>query len=384
MTSSLDCTFANVFGDLPAEAKCNAIALGSCAGTQDFLNFYKLFLCDFGGRLWIMIPFTIVLLYFIFRFICALVDEYIAASIEYLVEEYAISDAFAGVTLIALANGAGDVVTAVVASGSADGVAYNVGALFGAGLFVCTIVMTFTIRASRVAKGSEEYSPIVVEPSFIYRDIGFYLLATAYVLVCGAMGKITWWSSAIMLCLYVAFVVVVYLQDRSSKAAATAKAEVEKEEKEKADAVAAAAHKKDDGDAEAAAPRMLGTRSFKTALRRAVTLSVAKRVARQMPWQMLKNKERREEKARAEAKSFAELGAWEKFCFVTDWPFVLVRKLTILPCQPSEYDKYLTIAWPYAGIMATQMICTKSWPLHWGYACYLPVAIGWSVLFYCI
>lgn len=148
--------------------------------------------------------------------------------------------------------------------------------------------------------------------------------------------------------------------------------------------MAAAAHKKDDGDAEAAAPRMLGTRGFKTALRRAVTLSVAKRVARQMPWQIQKNRARREEKASAEAKSFAELGAWEKFCFVTDWPFVLVRKLTILPCQPGEYDKHLTIAWPYAGIMATQMICTKSWPLHWGYACYLPVAVGWSVLFYCI
>ena len=96
-----------------------------------------------------MAPIIILYLLWIFKFICALVDEYIAASIEYIVDEYKISEAFAGVTLIALANGAGDVVTAIVASGSSDGVAYNIGALFGAGLFVCTIVMTFTIIGSR-------------------------------------------------------------------------------------------------------------------------------------------------------------------------------------------------------------------------------------------
>ena len=165
-----------------------------------------------------MVPFVFLVLYFIFKFICALVDEYIAASIEYIVDEYKMSDALAGVTLIALANGAGDVVTAIVASGSADGVAYNVGALFGAGLFVCTIVMTFTIVASRKKKGSEEYMPIIVDPNFIYRDIGFYLIATGFVIFCGIMGKITWWTSTIMLALYVAFVVVVYVQD-SKKAA---------------------------------------------------------------------------------------------------------------------------------------------------------------------
>lgn len=97
-----------------------------------------------------MIPFVLVSLFLIFKFICALVDQYIAASIEFICNRYKINDALAGVTLIALANGAGDVVTAIVASGGADGVAYNIGALFGAGLFVCTIVMTFTILASPV------------------------------------------------------------------------------------------------------------------------------------------------------------------------------------------------------------------------------------------
>ena len=83
--------------------------------------------------------------------------------------------------MIALANGAGDVVTAIVASGGDDGVAYNIGALFGAGLFVCTIVMTFTILASPV-------QPIIVNVNTIYRDMSFYILSTLVVVACGIYG----------------------------------------------------------------------------------------------------------------------------------------------------------------------------------------------------
>ena len=83
--------------------------------------------------------------------------------------------------MIALANGAGDVVTAIVASGGDDGVAYNIGALFGAGLFVCTIVMTFTFLASPV-------QPIIVNVNTIYRDMSFYILSTLVVVACGIYG----------------------------------------------------------------------------------------------------------------------------------------------------------------------------------------------------
>ena len=51
----------------------------------------------------------------------------------------------AGVTLIALANGAGDVITAIVASGSDGGISYNIGSLYGAGFFVCSVKYIFII-----------------------------------------------------------------------------------------------------------------------------------------------------------------------------------------------------------------------------------------------
>ena len=106
-------------------------------------------------------------------------------------------------TILALANGAGDVITAIVASGSDDGVAYNVGALFGAGLFVCTISMALTILGAPVI-------PIIVDKNTIHRDIVFYIVATLLVIACGIYKKLTWYTSVVMLLLYVALVVVVW------------------------------------------------------------------------------------------------------------------------------------------------------------------------------
>jgi len=120
--------------------------------------------------------------------------------------------------------------------------------------------------------------------------------------------------------------------------------------------------------------------SFKDKMKRAVTNSIKTRVTKEMPFLKLKNKENREQKSKA----FKDLSCYAKTMFIIDFPFDWIRRLTILPCQPSEYDKYYTIAWPYLGILATEMIVMKSWPTSYLFWVYLPVAIGWSVLFYCI
>lgn len=58
---------------------------------------------------------ALLIIYFIFKFISATVEEYIANGITYISEYFKLSEALAAVTLIALANGAGDVITAIVA-----------------------------------------------------------------------------------------------------------------------------------------------------------------------------------------------------------------------------------------------------------------------------
>lgn len=59
-----------------------------------------------------------------------------APSIAYISEWLKLPEALAAVTLLALANGAGDVITALVASGSSDGISYNIGSIYGAGLVI--------------------------------------------------------------------------------------------------------------------------------------------------------------------------------------------------------------------------------------------------------
>ena len=55
------------------------------------------------------------MIYLIFRFISAVSEDYIAGGISYIAEYYKLSEAMAGVTLLAFANGSADVITALVA-----------------------------------------------------------------------------------------------------------------------------------------------------------------------------------------------------------------------------------------------------------------------------
>ena len=101
--------------------------------------------CTLDNTLWLFILISILIIYIIFVFTSATVDEYVASGITALSEAMGLSDAMAAVTLIALANGAGDVITALVASGSDGGVSYNIGSLYGSGFFVCAFVIAATV-----------------------------------------------------------------------------------------------------------------------------------------------------------------------------------------------------------------------------------------------
>ena len=143
----------------------------------------------------------IILTLILFRFICETVEEYLAPAIVYLCEFLKMSESLAGVTLLAFANGAGDVLTAIVASDSKEGISYNIGALYGAGLFVITFVVALTIF-----KSTKE---IKIGKSLIYREIVFYIFATILTISFAIYGKLTYFTSLIMLLLYLLLVIIV-------------------------------------------------------------------------------------------------------------------------------------------------------------------------------
>ena len=96
-----------------------------------------------------LIPLIFLIILVLFIFIIECVDNYLAPAIVYLSKYLNFSEGFAGVTLLAFANGAGDFITAIVASENKEGLSYNIGSLYGAGFFVLTIVIAFTIRNSK-------------------------------------------------------------------------------------------------------------------------------------------------------------------------------------------------------------------------------------------
>lgn len=135
------------------------------------------------------------------KFIGATVEEFVCPGITELSDALGFSEDLSAVTLVALANGAGDVITALVAGSSGGGVSYNIGSLYGSGFFVCSIVISLTI----LKLGD---TPLDVNPTTIWKDIMFYIFATVVTIVFGGIGKIYWWSAAIFLVIYAALVVV--------------------------------------------------------------------------------------------------------------------------------------------------------------------------------
>lgn len=56
----------------------------ACAEGQANWNFFKPFMCTVGMNVWITAPVLILIIYFVFCFIGALVDEYIGPSIMFI------------------------------------------------------------------------------------------------------------------------------------------------------------------------------------------------------------------------------------------------------------------------------------------------------------
>lgn len=75
----------------------------------------------------------------------SIIEKYVAPSLTKISDTLKIPSAVANATLIAFANGAGDVITSVMQSDEDDGINMSVGQLYGSGLFIMTLVLGFVI-----------------------------------------------------------------------------------------------------------------------------------------------------------------------------------------------------------------------------------------------
>jgi len=69
-------------------------------------------------------------------------DNHLTPILTRISTKLSLSQALSGVTILAFANGAGDVISSYTAGGSADeGIFISLGGIIGAGIFDCTLVL---------------------------------------------------------------------------------------------------------------------------------------------------------------------------------------------------------------------------------------------------
>lgn len=358
MTSdNLVCDHATLISSALSIAEKCQLLTEVCAEKQDVFNFVRVYFCWFDANNWLFALFTIFVIVILFKFICSTVEEYIAPGIVYLSEYLKLSESLAGVTLLAFANGSGDVITALVSSGEEGGVSYNVGALYGAGFFVLTLVVAFTILFSPVK--------VVVSKSVVYRDLGFYILATLLTIFIAYLGEITWYSSLMLLLLYSIYVVVVIIQDCLAKSNKDHSKEETKnliENQEDED-------DEEDEESEEYVPRRLSSIFKGHHPKHIERLKLVGTKIIKYSQYLLERRHIREE----------EEGFIGMILDFIDIPFHFIRKYTIPPCEVEEYDHHFTVYWPFLGILFIFFNFFMPPTVFW-FSC-IPIALGLFLIF---
>lgn len=157
----------------------------------------------------------------------AIVEESLAPSMAYLANDFfKMPQTLAGVTFIAVANGCNDVIVALIAGASEGGVSYNVGALFGSGMFVATFVISVVIFKAPKDRF------LRCDPTLVKRDLIFYIFSALCIFAFGVIGKIYVWSASLMLGIYVVLIICVVYMDSGKKSAEQLLAEEEDQDEE--------------------------------------------------------------------------------------------------------------------------------------------------------
>ena len=111
----------------------------------------------------------------------------------------------ASVTLLALANGAGDVLTSIASGGEEGDISLVLSILYGSGYFVQTIVFGLTIFSAKKI--------IKLDRRDVIRDYSMLLFVNLYIILIGLFyKKITILISCSFFALYIIYVIIVIIQ----------------------------------------------------------------------------------------------------------------------------------------------------------------------------
>ena len=186
---------------LPQPERCSYVKQ-HCEG--DYINFYALHFCTFHSNYAITIPTFILILIILFFLLSDTCNNYLSIGLTKIVDLLKMSQNFAGVTLLALGNGASDVISSLVASSDIEGIAFSIGALIGSGVFVTSFVLGMVVFYG---------NGLNVNPNMFNRDIILYLVSLVMLIVVGYNGRISLMESFGFLSIYAINVLLAFIQD---------------------------------------------------------------------------------------------------------------------------------------------------------------------------
>lgn len=181
---------------------------------ESMVDFLELFYCQIQdatcsvGKNFVMMPLALLLIVIAMWNLGSTADSYLSPALEAISDKLSCSESLAGVTLLALGNGAPDVFSAIAAGGDEDGLNLQVSSLIGSSFFIACIVMALALRA---ADGKQ----IQVTRNFFLRDVCFLLLTCSYlILILCVIGKINLPISLGFFGIYFVFVTTVIIQSK--------------------------------------------------------------------------------------------------------------------------------------------------------------------------
>eukprot|EP00049_Salpingoeca_infusionum_P006060 m.100790 g.100790 ORF g.100790 m.100790 type:complete len:697 (-) comp13183_c0_seq3:4403-6493(-) len=172
-----------------------------CQPDGGFINYLKLPYCALdsaGGGIAIMV----VWLIFLFIALGITAEEFFCPALSVISDTLKLSHNVAGVTFLALGNGAPDMFSVYSSINNVqDGIQLALGALFGAGMFVTTVVV-----------GTVGFVvPFTLTRRPFLRDVIAYLIAVSWTYVILWRGEIKLWEAIGFIVLYVIYVLVVVI-----------------------------------------------------------------------------------------------------------------------------------------------------------------------------
>ncbi|KAM9360288.1 mitochondrial sodium/calcium exchanger protein [Symphorus nematophorus] len=173
-----------------------------CSMEDGFINYLRLAFCLLPPNLTpLTITLCIIWLFFLFFILGLSASKFFCPNLSAISTSLHLTHNVAGVTFLALGNGAPDIFSAIAAFSHPHTAGLAVGALFGAGIFVTTVV------AGSVAL----VKPFAVASRPFLRDVTFYMVAVYWTFFILYRGTTTLRETFGYLALYVVYVLTVII-----------------------------------------------------------------------------------------------------------------------------------------------------------------------------